>query len=663
MQRQSENALSREPETQSPESAAPSKEEKYKEFCKTLAPYTSKTVFNYYWRKEIEMKTFTPSESNPYKSAYTEKYERFYDSFSASPKPSPLHEFQDCLSQSFIVGETHSDVSPKRFLCENMSHLKEQGYEALFMEHLYYDAQADLDEYFKTGEMPDRLKKQLEELDEGHGWLHRGEKKKSWGQNNFTAIVTEARKAGIRIIAIDISYIYGLQGRRERKERVPEMNYGAYEIMRHEIEENHYTKWIALMGNSHAIRCEGEPTPGMNEMMGVRSVLFFDEETAHLDIRLDSSCTKHSPGGQGTPSRDITFHADALVFANHTTSFKEIFPAKEMKSDEAPNSMPKVEQPVAMTDSMSTLEPELLPKVMGEGGLPSSTVEEKNVVQAPVPEPRSLETVVLTSEAPFVPEPGAASSGVDHTTRVESRSFATTAVLTTKTPDTSSSENTNNNPTLDEKNESESMVLDPVISFKDYIQKNVINELIREAIRLVIIYDTGASGDVYRQKLEDQKLPRNGRLPLSFELPSSLPSEAELKISNENARNRLTAIRNTLTDLHGVLGKIGIEYTMNDRDSQIKLKGALEGAIKNHLPQYDHKYSTPSKSGRIILNIATAFTLFAPLIKKYFTGTAGFWYSLKGKTDQAGNKALKNIAKAKAFDEIRPSLLKRLSKK
>ena len=48
----------------------------------------------------------------------------------------PLAEL---LDGNFCLGEDHEEISPKRFLIENMSTFRERGFSVLFMEHLAAD--------------------------------------------------------------------------------------------------------------------------------------------------------------------------------------------------------------------------------------------------------------------------------------------------------------------------------------------------------------------------------------------------------------------------------------------------------------------------------------------------------------------------------------------
>lgn len=188
----------------------------------------------------------------------------------------PLKKVSDLLDSNFIVGEmvSHANGSPKKFLIENMKELKKAGFETLFMEFLYYDHQADLDLFHKTGKMPERLKSRLEEQNRGHGWNR--EKQPDWSTINFTALVVAAQKAGIRIVGIETEKIFKTQDRYDsyhlKDNRIANMNYSAHQIMQREAAKlPQGKKWCAMMGSAHLIA--NKDVPGVHELMGARTVM------------------------------------------------------------------------------------------------------------------------------------------------------------------------------------------------------------------------------------------------------------------------------------------------------------------------------------------------------------------------------------------------------
>ncbi|CAM3017326.1 Uncharacterised protein [Legionella steigerwaltii] len=110
---------------------------------------------------------------------------------------------------SFPLGiylcEIHHHKFPKKFLTENLEYFKQLGVKTLFFEFLFYDRhQKLLDEYFNSPsqELPTELA----------AYLHFKDVASNCGFSGYTDIVKAAKKAGIRVVALDtypaiLSYI------------------------------------------------------------------------------------------------------------------------------------------------------------------------------------------------------------------------------------------------------------------------------------------------------------------------------------------------------------------------------------------------------------------------------------------------------------------------
>ncbi|HAT1919920.1 TPA: membrane-targeted effector domain-containing toxin [Legionella pneumophila] len=219
----------------------------------------------------------------------TEKFEDRIKSYFSSISPvmidKTVERVQDLFEGSFIIGESHSHISPKRVLIENMKKMKEYGYEILFMEHLFYDTdQSDLDKFFETGEISTYLMSRLYEMNRS-GMRHSfgpasGITSPLWQQNDYTSVLRAAREAGIRVVGIDISTVYysqkiGIDDQHLDNTRVRYMNYTAAQIMERESHSlSKGKKWCCLMGNVHVRTFEN--TLGVSELLGVRNVYIFD---------------------------------------------------------------------------------------------------------------------------------------------------------------------------------------------------------------------------------------------------------------------------------------------------------------------------------------------------------------------------------------------------
>lgn len=121
-----------------------------------------------------------------------------------SQDPKKMFETLLQKNEGICIGEMHHDEAPKKVLIENMSTLKNQGVTTLYLEHLHYNTttQKLLDKYMKSKkeEMPGYLKELLASMDCGFDLYGK--------DGSFTSLVIAAKKAGIRIVAIDTAMSY-----------------------------------------------------------------------------------------------------------------------------------------------------------------------------------------------------------------------------------------------------------------------------------------------------------------------------------------------------------------------------------------------------------------------------------------------------------------------
>lgn len=215
--------------------------------------------------------------------------DNFYTNPPVIPPMASINTLDELVSSNIIIGEfSHSCMSSKNFLISNMNYLKAQGFTTLFMEHLYYDDQAELDHFCKSpthAKIPAKLKSRLKELDAGHGMrLFCGPVMKknieTWSKNNFTALVKAAKQAGIRVVAIDTAYLYEQQdnhkdhyGENLDGFRYKSMNFSAYQIIKREMHQTS-DKWLALIGSAHLKTYHN--VPGLADLLQARAVLIDD---------------------------------------------------------------------------------------------------------------------------------------------------------------------------------------------------------------------------------------------------------------------------------------------------------------------------------------------------------------------------------------------------
>jgi len=166
----------------------------------------------------------------------------------------PLAEL---LDGNFCLGEDHADISPKRFLIENMSTFRERGFSVLFMEHLAADR--------------DRSKR-LSSLDSEH-------MSNKSSEYNFTNVVSVAEENGIEVVDLEESdALYKLH--KGGAERMVSLNYNAREVIAEKEREVLATtrtplKWFAFVGSGHLKSFHG--VPGICEIIpNVQDVLIAD---------------------------------------------------------------------------------------------------------------------------------------------------------------------------------------------------------------------------------------------------------------------------------------------------------------------------------------------------------------------------------------------------
>ena len=204
-------------------------------------------------------------------------------SFEASIKPSddPIELIQALLRDhppGLLIGETHEHSMPKAVLINHMKILKQDGVEILFLEHLNYDViQKDLDEYNSnpSKKMPVVLMAYLEALDSGFGLD---------SQKGYTALVAAAKKAGIRVVALETAASasagydkwYGSDG----PDRMKAMNYQAKKIISKEAKTS---KYIALVGSTHVSTTY--KIPGLSEILGCPNMVILDSKANTVSLQ------------------------------------------------------------------------------------------------------------------------------------------------------------------------------------------------------------------------------------------------------------------------------------------------------------------------------------------------------------------------------------------
>lgn len=199
----------------------------------------------------------------------------------SAPTPKQLIEQLFSERDGVVLGEAHSDAGSKRFLIDNMPRLAKANVRTLYMEHLMTDFhQADLDVFARTGKMPQPLARYLNLLDEGHAT-------DPTGRYTFLSVVKAANANHVRIRAIDCLASYRLTGVDNPSSNLRQqlMNFFAHEVIVADQPGRAGSRWVALVGNSHANRFLGVPGLAEREgVMGVRVVDVPPGTAAGLDV-------------------------------------------------------------------------------------------------------------------------------------------------------------------------------------------------------------------------------------------------------------------------------------------------------------------------------------------------------------------------------------------
>ncbi|MBI2512817.1 MAG: membrane-targeted effector domain-containing toxin [Opitutae bacterium] len=222
----------------------------------------------------------------------------------ASPKVKALGsspKVTDIYSHHLVVGESHADVSPKRFLVENMKHFRKAGFSTLFMEHLLAKEHSPLlDAYFAhpDAEMPKALAKYLDDLSEGQAGLRDPDP-----AYNYRTVVEQAKAHGLRVVPIDTALSYKSRDLKSGGSRRQVMNYVGAHVM-HDYQQAHMKsgeKWLAFMGDGHAR--SNKDTIGLAELFGAHDIALHDKADAEShSLALDGKHTHEADNTTTTAS-------------------------------------------------------------------------------------------------------------------------------------------------------------------------------------------------------------------------------------------------------------------------------------------------------------------------------------------------------------------------
>lgn len=181
----------------------------------------------------------------------------------------PLELIETVLwaNPGIFLGEAHDDNAPPAFMIENMSKLKEMGVEVLFLEMVYSRNQKLIDDYYKDDAALDKLKASILE-----GWSDHGKE----AVERYVEIIKAAKKAGVKVVAIDVPYVAEPYS---SFERLVTSNAQWYKTIKQYLKDNEVQKYIVYGGTNHSAAA----TPkGIDYMLGIPSIDFKMGEAAFV---------------------------------------------------------------------------------------------------------------------------------------------------------------------------------------------------------------------------------------------------------------------------------------------------------------------------------------------------------------------------------------------
>ncbi len=228
--------------------------------------------------------------------------------------------------EGICIGESHIDLSPKRFLMEHMSFLLEQGVTTLYVEFLFYGPNLKKWEAYNRSPpgtpIPAVFRAYLDLIDSGQNLVR---------EASNTCVLQAAHDAGIRIVPIDTrrTYPYSLfsvssmqyletpsnffftseEYKKTRENpawdyswghtRIIQMNYDALRIIQNDRQRGATGKYVVWAGGDHIIQAKPQE-PGLASLLQIPAFDLWDSSHSHGE---NSVITLQQP-----PSSDDVAH-------------------------------------------------------------------------------------------------------------------------------------------------------------------------------------------------------------------------------------------------------------------------------------------------------------------------------------------------------------------
>ncbi|MCW2100122.1 UNVERIFIED_ORG: hypothetical protein EDF86_0896 [Pseudomonas psychrophila] len=214
--------------------------------------------------------------------------------------PEPLFAHLFGQRNGVVIGETHHIALTRKLLIENMSALKRQSLERIYMEFLITEVHQELLDTFNASPampMPLLLKERLQWLD-AHFNL-------SNTPHNFTQLVEAAHAQGISVMALDSAACAQLeigdlsppgaaQTLSDQLDRVTMFNFFAHKKIAFDQHKYGSNRWLALVGLAHCNTFQG--IPGLANLSNATSIRVIDRlPTLPIRTTRDSGLIIPSP--------------------------------------------------------------------------------------------------------------------------------------------------------------------------------------------------------------------------------------------------------------------------------------------------------------------------------------------------------------------------------
>ncbi|WP_017349682.1 membrane-targeted effector domain-containing toxin [Pantoea sp. A4] len=189
------------------------------------------------------------------------------------PNPSEMATVQDVIAQTYaaspgmVLGEKPLMATGRRFLLDHLPALKKSGVTTLYLDQLQADMhQRYLDDFHLKGQMSGPLKAFLQQLDRPLNTDY-----------SFERLIKQARRRGIRVVALDCAASYYTQGVHNPAPALRQKNFLWFASHVIDSHEPVVGKWVALVDHKYSNRYQG--VPGLAELEGAVGIRLNDVPT------------------------------------------------------------------------------------------------------------------------------------------------------------------------------------------------------------------------------------------------------------------------------------------------------------------------------------------------------------------------------------------------